>query len=233
MFKKAGFQVKRYPETYLIRRKRLITSNFIDLILDVGANIGQYGLEIRELGYNGEINSFEPLNEAFNKLKVNIRGDKKWKIFNYALGEQNGFDFINISKNSASSSIKSILPRHLNNAPESEIIGKESIEIKKLDSFFFDYYKDYKNVMLKIDTQGYEKSVLNGAEESLRMIRLIQIELSLVELYNDEVLFIDMLAYLKSKGFSLYSIEDGFYEKHTGQQLQVDVVLKNLAYGDI
>ena len=53
-----GWQLKKYPESPLKRRMRILETRGIDLILDVGANIGQYGEHMRELGYGEKIISF-------------------------------------------------------------------------------------------------------------------------------------------------------------------------------
>ena len=81
--------------------------------------------------------------------------------------------------------------------------------------------------MLKIDVQGFEKKVLAGAEASLQKIKIIQLEMSLVPLYQNEWLFHEVLEYLTQKGFQLYSLENGFFNKETGQLLQADGIFIN------
>ena len=76
--------------------------------------------------------------------------------------------------------------------------------------------------MIKIDTQGYEKNVIDGATESLNNIKIIQLEMSILPLYENEILFIEMINYLDKKGFQLFSLENGFSDLTTGQLLQVD-----------
>ena len=61
-----GIIIKRYPEMDIKRRMKLISLKEIDLIIDVGANIGQYATLIREYGYKGRISSFEPLLAVIN-----------------------------------------------------------------------------------------------------------------------------------------------------------------------
>jgi hypothetical protein len=78
------------------------------------------------------------------------------------------------------------------------------------------------NAYMKIDTQGFEKNVIEGAKESLKDIKGLQLELSMVELYQGETLVTDMINYIEDKGFTLYSLEPGFYDTKSGQLLQVD-----------
>jgi len=75
-----GFDIVRYqPSTHpLARRKRLLENYGIDLVLDVGANVGQYGKELRCIGYKGQIASFEPLSAAYAELAKVSQADGLW-----------------------------------------------------------------------------------------------------------------------------------------------------------
>lgn len=112
--------------------------------------------------------------------------------------------------------------KHSDNAPNSKYVDKEEISIKKLDSIIHKYIDNGQRIMLKIDTQGYEKRVLKGADQSLKNVDIIQIEMSLVPLYEDEMLFMDMIIFLEDKGYTLFHLENGFSSEKTGQLLQVD-----------
>ncbi len=232
LLKETGYQLKRYPDPYLVRRMEIINQNNIGTLFDIGANAGQYAIEMRKLGYRKKIISFEPLKSAFEDLKKASSKDINWIINNYALGDEDINGIINVSANSWSSSILTILPLHLKNAPGSEFITGEETQIRKLDSVFNSFYKKGDNVMLKIDTQGYEKKVLEGAGDFLRNVRIIQLEMSLAELYETQPLFFEMINYLANKGFQLFSLEDiGISDKTTGQLLEVDgiFVQKNIS----
>ena len=75
---------------------------------------------------------------------------------------------------------------------------------------------------MKIDTQGFEEKVIKGAENSLRFIDIIQIEMSLTPLYRGEILLPEMYALLRKKGYEMVSIEQGFSDSRSGVLLQVD-----------
>lgn len=77
---------------------------------------------------------------------------------------------------------------------------------------------------MKIDTQGYENMVLNGALDSLKKIKIIQIEMSLIQTYEGTLSFEQMIEKLTALGFKLISIESGYYDKKTGNLLEVDGV---------
>jgi FkbM family methyltransferase len=155
-------------------------------------------------------------------LKKASLKDNNWLVNNYALGNEDIKSMINVAGNSFSSSILNMLPTHLKSEPESIYIAQEEIEIKKIDSIFNSFCNKEDRVMIKIDTQGYEKNVIDGATESLNNIKIIQLEMSILPLYENEILFIEMINYLDKKGFQLFSLENGFSDLTTGQLLQVD-----------
>ena len=206
------------------RREKILQQYGIATVLDVGANTGQYGQGLREINYHGKIISFEPLHDAFIRLSIAAENDDSWLVHNYALGDANDKVKINIAGNSYSSSIVEMLPSHVESAPDSKYIGEQETEVTTLDSIFYTLCKQNKKVYLKLDTQGFEKNVLNGAEQSLPLVDTIQIEMSLVPLYQDELLFDEMYQYLKTLGYALVSIEPAFSDEKTGQLLQVDSI---------
>jgi len=220
-----GYDISRFsPESHpLARRKQLLQAFSIDLVLDVGANAGQYAWQLRsDLGYTGRIVSFEPLSAAYRLLAARASGDPLWSTFNQALGDANGQHQINVAQNSYSSSLLRMLPAHVAAAPESEFIGHEAIEVRTLDSVFGELCAGSRHIYLKLDTQGFESRVLRGAEASLGAIGTVQLEMSLVPLYENERLFPELYELLTAKGYTLVSIEPGFTDRATGQLLQVD-----------
>lgn len=224
---KTGFTIARYPAPDLKRRILTYRHFKVDTLLDVGANSGQYAGLMRELGYKGNIHSFEPTSMAFNLLSNKSKKDKNWHVHQLAIGANTGEIEINISENSFSSSILEIEKLHVKSAPQSRYINKETVPIETIDNLFPVITKGAKAIYMKIDTQGYESEVLKGAENSLHKIQCIQLEMSLVKLYKNEWLFEETLDYLKKKYFEIYTIEPEFYDTNTGQLLQVDAILYN------
>jgi FkbM family methyltransferase len=226
-----GLQLKKFPDPKadadMYKRMRIMQYCGIDTVLDVGANDGQYVLKMRKFGFKGRMVSYEPLKQAFDDLQKTLHADKNWQGYNYALGSEDTISEINIAGNSYSSSLLNMLPTHEKSAPTSRYIGKQQITVKKLDSIFSEHCNGATHVMLKIDTQGYEKFVLDGALQVLPNIDMVQMEMSLVPLYENEMLYMDLIAFMKEKGFELYLFENGFSDKHTGRLLQVDGVFVN------
>jgi len=215
-------EIIKYPTDELSRRIALLHHNEIDVIIDIGANIGQYGAEMRNLGFKGQIISFEPMKKAFDKLEKISSTDPKWKVFNYSLGERDGKTSINIAKNSVSSSLLNPLPQLTLSAPAAKSIAVEIIGIQKLDTVFDTLNLKHKNIYMKIDTQGYEEMVLLGATDSLKYVKGIQIEMAFIPSYDGAITFDAMKSKLNGLGFELLALENGFYDKASGKQLEVD-----------
>ena len=195
----------------------------IDLVFDVGANEGQFSQGIRALGYAGHIVSFEPLAQAYAKLEQNNRADPLWHLHpRCALGANDGSIRINIAGNSLSSSVLPMLDAHRAVAPDSAYVGTESVSLFKLDSVAATYLAGAKNVFIKIDTQGYESQVLDGAEVTLQHVVGIMLELSLVPLYEGQALWLEMVNRLLAAGFQLWAIQQVLVSPETGRTLQVD-----------
>lgn len=197
----------------------------IDLVLDIGANIGQFASNIRHFGYTGRIVSFEPLSSAHTELLQFCAGDSGWDAYpRCALGDHVGEVEINIAGNSESSSILPMLESHRSAAPESAYLGKEIVPIKTLDAVAGQYLKKSRAPFLKIDTQGFEWQVLDGARDTLPHIKGILVELSLMPLYEGQHLWQEVTGRLEAAGFTLWAFKPVFSDQASGRTLQVDGV---------
>lgn len=221
-----GIDLRRYnvQTSEAAKMQLLLAYHNIDLVFDVGANIGQYAKLLREFGYSGRIVSFEPLSSAYSQLKAVSKKDPLWEIApQAAIGNQEGEITINIAGNSYSSSALPMLDAHLESAPESAYSGSETVKLSRLDTLAKNYIKsETKSIFLKIDVQGLEKQVLEGATAILPSIKGIKLELSLVPLYEGQVLFKEMIDIVEKLGYELYGIEPGFTAEKTGRMLQMD-----------
>jgi FkbM family methyltransferase len=196
----------------------------IDLLLDVGANRGQYALSLRASGYKGEILSFEPLSKAHATLLALSKNDPHWTIADrVAVGDRSGEIEINLAHNSVSSSVLPMLDSHITAAPRSRYVGKEIVPLRRLDDLLESTVGGRK-IFLKLDVQGFESYVLRGAEHILRTALALQLEMSLLPLYQGEVLMPEMYQFLREKHFELWDLQPGFRDPTTGRLLQVDAV---------
>ena len=226
LLNRLGIDIIRYQKTESATYRKILDNNKIDLVLDVGANKGQYVSFLRSCGYSGKIISFEPLADVHSQLLKISQKDSLWQIApRMALGNSNQETQINVAANSQSSSLLPMLDSHLSASPGSEYIGSEKILLNRLDHVIDNFVNiKEQTTFLKIDVQGYEKQVLEGAQGILSDIKGIQLELSLVNLYEGEPLLKDMLHHLENMGYSLQWLKSTFSDKETGQIFQIDGV---------
>jgi FkbM family methyltransferase len=231
-FRTLGLDIRRYVPPTPSPLSPLISSlkKFeIDLVVDVGANRGQFATELRQSGYEGKLISYEPLSDAYRDLQNFSKGDEAWQVPpRCAIGDRNGEVEINISRNSESSSILHMMESHRSAAPESAYLGKEVVPIKMLDTLAIDNIKGARSPFLKIDTQGFEWHVLDGARATLPYVKGILVELSLVPLYEGQHLWNDVMDRLESEGFTLWAIQPVFSDPVSGRTLQVDGIFFRL-----
>jgi FkbM family methyltransferase len=201
----------------------MLMEHEVNCVFDVGANVGQFGRQLRNIGYKGRIVSFEPMSAARQQLLVASKKDCLWDIApQAAIGNQDSEIEINISGNSVSSSVLNMLDSHVKSAPQSVYIGSEKVPLRRLDKIAQDYVQSDDVLFIKIDTQGYEDMVIEGAPNILAKAIGVQMELSLSPLYEGQKLYMEMIDKLKELGFELWSIAPAFVEPNTGRFLQID-----------
>ena len=223
-----GMDICLYPSSHERLLHELFKRNNISTIIDVGANTGQYAMRKRNGGFSGKIISFEPLSEAYTKLEHAAKNQLNWVTLNMALGDFDGASEINKSGNSTSSSLLSMQNKHYENAPTSKYIGKETIQVSRLDTIYDDYLKPEEIYHLKIDTQGFEDKVIKGALKVMPQVRGLELEMSLAELYEGQMLFKELLSYVEDLGFYPFDFQRGFYDKTNLQMLQINALFFKL-----
>jgi len=224
IFQNFGVLIRKYnPATSEeLRRTRLFEHYNIDLVFDIGANKGQYATGIMDAGYKHKIVSFEPLTSAYAAISAASKSYPNWTIAQRcAIGSRKEEIEINISANSVSSTLLNMLDTHIEGAPESKIIGKEKVQVFPLDEIAQQYIGNSKNIFLKIDVQGFEQEVLKGAQNMLNKAKGVEMEISLVPLYeNQSWLLAEIVEYMTKKGFTMTSIVPAFTDHKTGKVLQ-------------
>lgn len=227
MINAAGFDLRRLkPKTNPAYQLLLGLKRFdVDLVFDIGANAGQFASELRVVGFKGRIVSFEPLAEPSRLLRQGAAADANWQIHEpTAIGDFDGEIEINVSANLVSSSVLPMMEAHAAAATKSVYVGSERVPIYRLDTIAPQYLAAASRYFLKIDTQGFEWQVLDGAAETLAGAQGVLCELSLVPLYAGQRLWLDMIQRLESEGFTLWALQSGFTDPRDGRTLQVDAV---------
>ena len=102
--------------------------------------------------------------------------------------------------------------------------GTVTAPLARLDGVFDQYAGGNDRILLKIDTQGTELAVLEGASGILDRIQGIQLELSIVPVYEGERSYLDMIAALKGLGFEPALFIPGYFNHRTARLISMDGV---------
>lgn len=194
----------------------------VNLVLDVGANGGQYASELRREGYKDRIRSYEPSSAAFAELQKATASDGLWEAINCGCGARAEAAKIHLAGNSQSSSLLPMLESHIANAPDSAYVSSENVSIRTLDEDALPALTPRDKVWLKIDTQGYEAEVIRGADKLMRRVDGLECEMSLVALYKGQPLVDEMLGMIYRLGFQMVGVCPAFLAPGTNYILQMD-----------
>jgi FkbM family methyltransferase len=207
----------------MYRLARAIAHFEIDAVFDVGANVGQFSTHLRKCGYSGQIVSFEPLAKAHSMLARRARRDARWTVHERcALGDRDGEILIHVAKNSVSSSSLPMLPLHVSAAQDSHFVDSEVAPLRRFDTVAPPYLAVCRRPFLKLDVQGAERQVLDGANLTLSSIVGIVCEISMAPLYEGQPAWLDIVSLLKAAGYTLWGLQPGFTDPRNGRVLQVD-----------
>jgi FkbM family methyltransferase len=225
LFQRLGWDVRRvgYPSSEEVLLKQFLTVARPNVVFDVGANVGQYGLSLRKCGFEGRIVSFEAIASVHAQLAALAARDHDWLVAPCcALGRTAGESNINVAGNSVSSSLLPMRDAHLQASPNSAYVAREAVRVERLDDVAEPLLPKDGRLLLKVDTQGYEEEVLAGADLILKNVSAMQLELSVVPLYQGAPDLRRMLELCENLGFRLHGLIPGFFEEKTGRLLQMD-----------
>lgn len=200
----------------------------VDLVLDVGANCGQFATGLRQYGYTGEIISFEPVTRCYDILSAAAKNDSNWKVEKLALGNAKESREINIPKSSVFSSFLNTT-EYSQKKYEDHLTDfyKETIDITTLELYFANGLPANKRIFLKIDTQGFDLNVLIGAQALVSKLVGISTELSFVPLYEQSGAYDQVLAFLKKNDFVISNIFPVVYDEQKHLLVEADGVALN------
>jgi FkbM family methyltransferase len=226
LVRRLGWEVRPITSANIEQQvvKDILKFTGVKLVLDVGANSGQWGDLVFETGFDGKLISFEAIPSVHTTLVARAkRRGRSWEVAPCAaLGSERGHVEFNISANTLSSSVLSMRREHEEAAPQSVYVDKQMVAVERLDELASRLLPPEGHLMIKIDTQGYELHVLKGASGLLHRVVAMQLELSLVTLYEGAPTFSEMVSYMQSIGFEIFNIVPVFKDNRTGRVLQVD-----------
>lgn len=179
----------------------LLKANSADCLVDVGANRGQFASALRRAGYRGPVVSLEPVPEAFAELQSHSAHDPNWTAHRIAVADRAGDLTINVSESTPISSFLPVTDDYVAGRPPARVMRTERVPVTTLDRLLRD--EPYRRIFLKTDTQGYDLRVLAGAGGVINRVIGIQIELSVVPIYEGMPNYVEALTVLREMGFIL------------------------------
>jgi FkbM family methyltransferase len=190
---------------------------------DIGANEGQFGLELFGSGYRGELVSVEPLQEVHAKLVLAASKQAGWKVHApVAVGAAPGKMDFYVAANTYSSSALQVTSTSVQAAPQSRQTERREVAVTTVDALQQEYALPAGRSLLKVDTQGFEWSVLDGAGGCLQDFELVLLELSLTQLYVGQRLWLDVVQRMAAAGYGVWMMQSEFVDPATGRTLQAN-----------
>lgn len=228
-----GYEIKKITqppnmEKSLFRLKTIddwIRDQSYKTVIDIGANEGQFALKIRALLPDAQIMSFEPINEVYKKLQENFKNDKRFIAYNIGLGDNSGEISFYINEYSPSSSMLEMNQIHKEVFDFATNTNFVTVKIEKLDEII-NIEEIETPILLKIDVQGYEKSVLQGGFNVAAKADTIISEVSFKELYKDQPLFNEIYSLLRNINFSYSGNFEQLVSPINGEILQADAIFQ-------
>jgi FkbM family methyltransferase len=219
---------KIYDRLCQLRIKTLLDRYQINVVIDVGANEGQFASELRRMGYQGKIISFEPISSVFETLKTVASIDRDWDVYNLALGKQNSQQTIYIANDSAFSSLlksNDWCEREFGD----ESVGKreETVIVRRLEEVLHETIEnlDQARIYLKMDTQGYDLEVFMGLGEMDKKVLALQSEMSVVPIYQGMPHLTASISFFEQAGFGIAGMYPVSTEKLALRVVEFDCLM--------
>lgn len=202
----------------------------VDCVFDVGANNGQYADMLRKhIGYKGSIISFEPIPAAADILREKSKSDPRWYVEEVALDKSAGKKTFNVMQGKQFSSFHRPSQHEVDLFKDkNQVTESISVETSTAKDMFEKYKKiiGFKHPFLKMDTQGHDLEVTQGAGDILKSFVGLQSELSIKKIYDDTPDYMQAIQYYNSRGFELTALIPN-NEGHFPQLIEIDCIMYN------
>jgi len=220
--RKMGIAISYYPPpgSYTRLLRDFLLQMEINVVLDVGAFIGNYAIGLREAGYAGRIISFEPVPASYDRLHARMHHDTLWCGQPFGLSDDNREAMMNTYGRGDFSSLLNLREdAELAYSLDPSLRSQTPIQLWRLDEVLPQLIEEIPSprVFVKMDTQGHDVSVIRGATGVLDKIVGLQSELPAVNIYEGMPSMSIALEYYASCGF----VPIGFYPENTFENIQI------------
>ncbi len=201
----------------------------VDVVIDVGANTGQYAQRLRALGFAGRIVSYEPLSALREPLEQTAADDPDWIVRPVALGAAPGTATLRMSPDTSWSSLKGFTDYGKRRFPSQDRDAMpETVDVVRLDADLPTLVADLDapRLFLKLDTQGFDLEVFAGAAGIMDMIAGLQAEVAFLSIYADTPRFAEAIARYEQSGFAVTGLFPVKRDKETLRMIEMDCVMR-------
>jgi FkbM family methyltransferase len=186
-----------------------MTAASIDLIMDVGANSGQYARMMRrDVRFRGQIESYEPDPILAEQAIKAARHDSRWTVNEVALGAKHGVVALNRMEHSEMNSIHAPNEFSIAHIAASRVRSTVNVEMLTMEAELRRLRDTlrFQHVFVKTDTQGHDLEVLQGYGPEIRAVAGISCEMAVEPLYVGAPRFEAVLSFMAAAGFVLSAI---------------------------
>jgi FkbM family methyltransferase len=215
-----------------IQMERLMRDFGVDLVVDVGANRGQFASSIRAF-YAGAILSFEPVSGVFDELARTAATDPEWHVQKLALGDQDAEMTIHVPTQTEFSSLLAANDYSAARFGAGTIPAKEElVTVRRLDDVLAELadVRTAKRIFLKLDTQGYDTNVFRGLGPRVDDVVALQSEISLIPIYEGMPHWTESITLYEGAGFGVVGLYP-ITQDH-GRVIEYDCLLQRSMAGD-
>lgn len=200
------------------------------MIVDVGAFHGHTAQLFAKAFPSKSILAFEAHPGSYEKARERAQALPNMEVHNYAISNKNETMTFYITSNKVSSSLNNIDVLGVNSGDykkELDVTEKVEVQARKLDEF-----TNNKHIaLLKIDTQGHELEVLEGATETLKNTRFVLIEMSNHHIYEHGCKYYEVDEWMRQHNFDLVDLIVTYRQK--GLRIsEYDAIYENLALSE-
>ncbi len=231
--------VRRHPRAYQHALSTQLTDHLLEtvlrrldvnVVLDVGANRGQFGRNLRNLRYTGRIVSYEPVSVNLAELREAAEGDPDWLVEPLALGDVDSATDIHVA--AGAGKLSSLLDsnefgrKRFTNMRD-DVAVRETIQIRRLDAVWERAVAgiDDPRLFLKLDTQGYDLQALAGAGDRLGDVVALQSEVSCIPIYEGMPHLTDQIAAYEEAGFAAAGMFPVTWDHETLAVIEFDLLM--------
>ena len=197
------------------------------IVIDVGANAGQFAVAANKLYPGATIYPIEPDPRVADLLQKNVGKAIAKNVMITAVGDLPGIAQFHVNRDPQVSSLLKLGADRIESFPNSDVIEQINVPVNTLDTLFSTIILDGP-ILLKIDAQGFEDRVIRGASQLLKRVSWILIEVSFSKLYEDEKDFISIYRLLQTYGYEFVRPMNFHISPKTGDIIEMDALFKRV-----